>query len=236
MKIFLKKYPLFLFLLPLFVVVHIEKDLHGLINYSLIYDHIVILFTAPLVFFVLFYLFSKSVRRSALRAFVVLLFFYFFGEIKNSLTKQFPNSVWHSYSILAPVMGILILFILYRLRKNKSAFEKTFLVLNLALLFFITADVFMIFITEKNKYSPYTSGAKDNYKPCDSCNKPDIYYLIYDSYTSSSQLQKDFDFANTSIETSLKNKGFTFEILPKNANFLIGSDNNNEKGEIVKIA
>lgn len=34
---------------------------------------------------------------------------------------------------------------------------------------------------------------------------------------------------------SSKNKGFTFRILPKNANFLIGSDNSRERGEVVKI-
>jgi GT2 family glycosyltransferase len=34
---------------------------------------------------------------------------------------------------------------------------------------------------------------------------------------------------------SSKNKGFTFRILPKNANFLIGSDNSRERGEMVKI-
>lgn len=35
---------------------------------------------------------------------------------------------------------------------------------------------------------------------------------------------------------SLKNKGLTFRILPKNTNFLIGSDNSNERGEIIKIS
>jgi GT2 family glycosyltransferase len=34
---------------------------------------------------------------------------------------------------------------------------------------------------------------------------------------------------------SSKNKGFTFRILPKNANFFIGSDNSRERGEVVKI-
>lgn len=37
------------------------------------------------------------------------------------------------------------------------------------------------------------------------------------------------------IFESLKNKGFTFKIVPKNSNFLIGSNNNNERGEIIKI-
>ena len=34
---------------------------------------------------------------------------------------------------------------------------------------------------------------------------------------------------------SSKNKGFTFRILPKNANFLIGSDDSRERGVVVKI-
>ncbi|WP_188050236.1 glycosyltransferase family 2 protein [Flavobacterium sp. GP15] len=34
---------------------------------------------------------------------------------------------------------------------------------------------------------------------------------------------------------SARNKGFTFKIIPKNANFLIGSNNSNERGEVIKI-
>jgi len=33
----------------------------------------------------------------------------------------------------------------------------------------------------------------------------------------------------------LKNRGFAFKILPKSSNFLIGSDNNNERGTVLKI-
>ncbi|MDG2431339.1 glycosyltransferase family 2 protein [Flavobacterium sp.] len=35
---------------------------------------------------------------------------------------------------------------------------------------------------------------------------------------------------------SVKNKGLTFRILPKSTNFLIGSDNSKERGEIIKIS
>ena len=36
------------------------------------------------------------------------------------------------------------------------------------------------------------------------------------------------------LESSI-NKGFTFKIIPKNANFLVGSNNSNERGEVIKI-
>jgi len=32
-----------------------------------------------------------------------------------------------------------------------------------------------------------------------------------------------------------KNSGFTFKIKPKNANFLIGSNNSNDRGEVINI-
>ncbi|MFV5688249.1 glycosyltransferase family 2 protein [Flavobacterium sp. ZT3R25] len=37
------------------------------------------------------------------------------------------------------------------------------------------------------------------------------------------------------ILESSRNKGFTFKIIPKNANFLIGSNNSNERGKVIKI-
>ncbi|MFV8269764.1 glycosyltransferase family 2 protein [Flavobacterium sp. GT2N3] len=37
------------------------------------------------------------------------------------------------------------------------------------------------------------------------------------------------------ILESSRNKGFTFKIIPKTANFLIGSNNSNERGEIIEI-
>jgi len=37
------------------------------------------------------------------------------------------------------------------------------------------------------------------------------------------------------ILESSRNKGFTFKIIPKTANFLVGSNNSNERGEIIEI-
>jgi GT2 family glycosyltransferase len=37
------------------------------------------------------------------------------------------------------------------------------------------------------------------------------------------------------IMESLKNSGLSFRILPKSCNFIIGSDNSNERGEVIKI-
>lgn len=55
------------------------------------------------------------------------------------------------------------------------------------------------------------------------------------------QIEIVLDNANVSFKNSIsfleehKNRGFTFKIVPKNASFLIGSNNSNDKGTVVKI-
>jgi hypothetical protein len=43
---------------------------------------------------------------------------------------------------------------------------------------------------------------------CIECEKPDIYYIIFDSYTSSGLLKTEFGYDNSSIDNYLKETGF----------------------------
>lgn len=207
MNNFLKQTPLFLFLLPLFIVIHIERDLPGLIEYRFVYDHLAFLFLAPVAFLLIFYLWSRSVSKAAMQALVVLLFFYFFGEVKNAIGNKFPYGFWQSYGFLVPLLGIPILFLLYKLSKSKSTFGRHFFFVNVGLLLFIAADIFILF-GNKKKGSKYAAKIEESYTACDTCAKPDIYYIIFDSYTSSSVLKQDFGYSNHAIENSLSQKGF----------------------------
>jgi hypothetical protein len=207
MKNLLSRFPFFLLLLPLFVAVHIEKELPGLVIYKFVYDHLIFMFLVPFVFFLFFYLFSRSVKKAALQTFTALLFFYFFGEIKTKIETWAHRSIWQNYSLLMPLFGIPVLLIIYKVYKSKSAFSRIFLYINTALILFIAADLCILFINKK-KYNRTWNDLAENYQPCDSCVKPDIYYLIFDSYASSVELKEDFGYANTAIEDSLRSKGF----------------------------
>ena len=207
----LKQYPFFFILLPLFVVIHIERDLPGLIDYRLLYDHLLFLFLAPFFFFSIFYFFSRSMKKAAIQTFALLIFFYFFGEIKNFAKEIAPGDFWQSYKLWIVLLGVPLLFVLYKLSKSKSAFTKHFLIINIGLLLFIIADISILFINKRKINNAVTELGAD-YKPCDSCAKPDIYYIILDCYTSSSMLKQDFNFSNAVIENSLRQK--EFHIIP----------------------
>lgn len=208
MKKALERFPFFLLLLPAFVVVHFEKEFHRFVRYEFIYDRIIILFILPLLFFLLFYLVYRSARRASLMAFACLVVFYFSGEIKNKLADSFPGQVWSRYILLLPVLLLLLAALFFFIRKNKSVFSKTFLFINLALLLFIAADAASILLKSRSpKYSPATE--KEIAAPgCDTCNRPDIYYIVTDAYTSSAVLNADFNYSITRMEEDLRSKGF----------------------------
>jgi len=207
MKNFLEKYPLFLLLLPAFVVIHLEKELHGLIQYEFVYDRIIILFASPFIILGIWYLFFRNITMASLMTISCLVPFYYTGDLKSWLDKL-PRSFLQTYVFLLSVFVVILLVLFFILRKKRTVPGKLFFFINTAILLFIAADVVTIFFTgSKNKYTIETNNEM-SYEGCDSCNKPDIYYIIFDAYSSSNQLKNEFGYSNQSIEDYLHNKGF----------------------------
>jgi ribosomal protein S8 len=67
----------------------------------------------------------------------------------------------------------------------------------------------------KNDQADPIKSLSKNYKPCDSCEKPDIYFILFDGYTNSKTLNREFGYKNDFIENKLKADGF---FVPSNSN------------------
>jgi len=212
MKEILQRYPVFLLLLPAFVVVHLEKELHRLIKYKFVYDRIIILFAIPLFLFVVFYFILRSVKKAALFSFACSLFIYFLGDIKNWLSEKYPGLFFQKYYFLFAVSLILLVAVFLLLKQNKTELKKTFFLINTALLLFVGADIAAMIISGNKPFYRVKPVALDQEDSCSDCVKPDIYYIIFDSYTSSQALQKNFGYSNHILENDLKEKEFV--ILP----------------------
>lgn len=207
MKKTLQKYPFYLLLLPLFLVLHIEKEHHGSIAYRFVYNEIAILLIAPVILYLLCYLPFRSMRKAGLAAFLLLLVFYFFGEIKDRFRINWPDSFWQSYGFLLTSIIILFGILVFFIYKNKSGLFRLTLYINITLLLSIAADVIGITF-KKDELKPRDNTASQQFIPCPDCVKPDIYFLVFDSYTSSNLLDKDFHFRNDDIDSFLTRKGF----------------------------
>jgi hypothetical protein len=207
MKKFLEKYPVFLLLLPLFVVLHIEKENHEVIIYRFVYGEIIFLFVTPIVCYGLSFLITRNIRKAGLVTALLLVFFYFFGELKETLKWYFRDSIWQSYTVLLPLSLVLLVAAIIFIRRSPSKFFRAYLFINTLLLLFILADLVPILFLDQNKED------RQNNTPalavdCGDCVKPDIYYIVLDGYSSSRALKEHFHFDNSAVDSSLTAKGF----------------------------
>jgi hypothetical protein len=79
------------------------------------------------------------------------------------------------------------------------------------LIVYLLVDVSWIIVKTVNpdqeKLSVYAFEEKDNYRVCDTCSKPDIYFLLFDEYASSASLKERYHFEND-LDQFLLAKGF----------------------------
>lgn len=204
----IRKYPFFLFLLPVFLLVHIEAEYHRLIDYRLVWVEILYLLLAPPVAYAIAWLLTRSRMKAGVLALIMLIIFYYFPEWKDYLRAKLGDNFWQGYSFWLPVIIIVIAAGAILLRRSKSNFGRVYLFINAALILFIVydlANIAWVEATGQQEGSKQVSPIADN---CDNCEKPDIYFLIFDSYTSSAFLKEKFGFANAVFDSALERKGF----------------------------
>lgn len=207
MKKILSRFPFFLLLLPLFIVVHIEKQFYELYRYELMYSRLAFIFLAPFVCWLFYRLFTKNIKKAALLAFCTSLFIFYFNEVRYLAARKFPGSAVSGYAFLLPVLLAILVFFLFRVGRNKSTFNKTFLFINTAFVFFILGDIVLL-VSRRQLSHSLAVNTKNEIKPCDTCTKPDIYYLLFDCYTSSAMLKQEFNYDNSGTDRFLEDRGF----------------------------
>jgi len=198
------KYPLFLFLLPVFFVFHgfTQNFYFVSIDSALLLTTVYII--TSLFLAGLFYFFSKKIMVAAIMATVVMFFHFFFGSIHDTIKEIAGHNIFTKYSFILPVFLLIVsvLFVVLKKRKDLTRFASY---LNVLLIILILADCFSLFkkTMEKNGVPPLVS--KNN---CDSCSKPDIYIILLDGYPGEEQLMKGFQYDNATLKDQLSTRGF----------------------------
>ena len=204
-----ERVPFFFFLLPAFLFLHIENEYRHLINYHFVYFQMVQLVIAALLIFFASLLFFRQLRKGSLFAFAFLLVYYYFCDLKDFLHFKYPG-FFSSYTLLLPLLFILLIGLFVILRKSRSTFRDMFLYLNTLLVAVVLWEGISLLFSFDEKKTDLGDARKsftNEYQPCDSCKKPDIYYFLFDGYTSSEVLKSKFAY-NNPIDNYLSGKGF----------------------------
>ena len=213
MKRFLQTTPLFLVLLPVFFLTHLLTDYFRVLHVRDLY--IPETFWYLLIPFILFLIFSVKkplMHRLALLAFTVLVFFFFFGPLHLFLEKVAP--VMSKYTVMVPLLAIIALGLAIFLIRSKRSFSYLYRYLNVLLIVLVAYEIvfFSLLHATDGKVRRLTKQfpIADNFKQCDTCVNPDIYYLVFDMYVNSEVLKSFWNYDNSKLENFLDSSGFYY--------------------------
>ncbi|HYF29766.1 MAG TPA: sulfatase-like hydrolase/transferase [Chitinophagaceae bacterium] len=202
----LKRFPFHFLLVILFFLLHGYSEYIGLIPFT---DLLIFFLAASAAGFIVFFILKKIVRsaqKAGIITSLIFLFYLFYGSIKDTLKPGWLHPL-SRYSILLPVMLVLVLALGYYFRKTSRQFPRLTLFINVLLLIYILVDLGTI-IAGSSRPSNQQRPAQTAFTRCDTCATPDIHLILLDEYAGLRTLQRYFNYDNQHFKDSLQQQGF----------------------------
>lgn len=215
MKYLKKNQTLYLFLLPVFYVLHYYNELYGFMLFSEVFRWLLITYPLIIIAYLVARKLSGTATKAAFIVFTAAVFLLYFGPYQKFIQTISPWAFLSTNKIVAPIgIAILIPVCIYVIRKP-GALEKTGRYFTVLLCVLILYEVMMLginfFRTNHHKNLLYSSmDIAKTYTPI-SINdtlKPDIYFLVFDEYASNNILNKVWHFDNSAITNWLSQHDF----------------------------
>ncbi|HEY8388911.1 MAG TPA: sulfatase-like hydrolase/transferase [Parasegetibacter sp.] len=212
MKKIIEKRLLFPFLLPVFFVIHGVNENFGFVPFKDALS-LILLYTgaAILLYFISKFIF-KNATKAAIFSWFVLAIYLFFGAIQDFM--KYNDISLHRYSRLLPVLLILTIICFIWLKKSEKGIKKTVVFLNLLFLVYIGVETYGILKKTLFPETPaiHSGSASDAIlTKADSLHRPDIYFLLFDEYSSSESLRSYYNYDNSELDSFLLNNGFSIQ-------------------------
>jgi len=140
---------------------------------------------------------------------VILIVVLFFGVFQDFLFQFRILEAITRLRFFVPLCLLLIVIAFIWLKRTKKPLHKGVLFLNTLLLIYLLVDAGTLL---KNNLLPskFESEQLAKYKlsVCDTCQKPPVYLIIFDSYFGSKGLNEFFHYDNSGFERFLTDQGF----------------------------
>src|SRR5258705_1903359 len=182
--IFLQKYPLFLYLLPVFFVLHGCME-----NFDFVPAADAMLLTgiyliASIVLFLLFRFFYKNWLKAGVMASLIMGIHFFFGSMQDALRKPGPGFLLSKYIFLVPALLCILAVVLFVLKKRRKPLHKFALYLNSLLALLILLDGVLL-VSKMINVKANKTLLLNEFTSCPQCPRPDVYIIIADEYPGS---------------------------------------------------
>jgi hypothetical protein len=209
MKATLQRYPFFLLLLPIFFVIHGFNEEFTYIRFVDCLSLMAMYAGAALLLFAGFRLLFKNTVAAALFTSYLVAFYLFFGALHDFLGD---HHIPHRYTLAAAGFVLTGILLLIRIRK-KRGWGSLVLFLNLLFLLYLLVDTGVIISKTLTpgafRLPSYALQASPN--GGDTCARPDIYFIIFDEYSSSDVLNRVYHYDNGLLDSFLRHDNFSIQ-------------------------
>lgn len=207
MKTSLRKYSFFLYLLPLFFVLHGFNEHYGFIPVKDAFFLTLVYLLSSAFLMLLFWFLYRNFNKASLAAFSVMCIHLFFGSFHDFVKNLFPGLIFSKYSFVLPLLALLFLIFAIIIKRNKKSHEKTLYYLNLLFIVFIVTELGVL-SSKVIKGNTHKSQLPEGFIACSNCPKPDIYFILADEYAGNTELKDMFGFDNSHFTNQLNKRGF----------------------------
>ncbi len=219
MKRFFTEWALYPFLIPLIFILNELRSVYyeyfstGSID-KLIFI-LIIFFTNAAIYFIAYFVIKNKIKTGIL-VLIPLLFLDFYFDVFNYLIQfsfiksltDFVGFKIHWISVL--VLGVFTLLLVVFLKRTKYHFLRLNLYLNIVFGLFLGVEIVKYTFTVIDKHDIKLENTIEGQLKFTRNTKslPDIYVIIFDSYTANSSLKEYWNYENVEIQTFLKDRGF----------------------------
>jgi hypothetical protein len=196
----------FLFLLPLFFLLHGYTENYPMVPVAASLLQLVKYLVATAIILVISFLVIRSWPSAVLLTFLIFCLHFFFGPIHDLLKSWIPSSFMVKYSFLLPFILVCLVLVTAHLRREKKDYPAFFRYLNLLLVVLVLIDLGSLVIKTRTSVSPKILDKE--FIACDTCARPDVYLIVADGYAGKKELEDVFHFDNSAFEAQLRQRGF----------------------------
>jgi hypothetical protein len=207
MKEFFTKYPVFLYLLPVFFILHGFTENYDFIPVDAALLLAGIYIVAGFILSLIGWLLFRNFIKASILAFLLLAFQFFFGTVHDSIKYLFPGSVVAKYSFVLPAAAVFFILAIIVLKRTKSPLHRFTYYLNTLLLLLIGIDM-VVLVTKVTRPAKGVEDLPEGFAACDTCARPDIYFIVADEYAGSRELNDKFGFDNSAFLNDLAARNF----------------------------
>ena len=211
-----KKYstaPFYLFLIPFFFILQTYQENLGLISVKTAGLYLARYLLMSVFVYAVIYVFSNPVKTKIITA-LFMLFFFFFTGLHQLLKIYSPIPFFGTYTFVLPFSILLVFLAYFYVQRSARRFERFSVSLNVLFTVYIILDLALILYKssapEKQHLSVNQFPEYEQAATCDTCVKPDIYFLLFDGYAGSQSLKEKYRFDND-IDEYLIGKGFEIQ-------------------------